>query len=73
MSILISKRLSRDKKKYWYLLEWGKQKGERMSAGIFNFAEPENQVQRNHNKEALAILESKKSKLTLELQSRGTS
>jgi len=73
MSILISKGLSRDKKKYWYFLEWGKQSGERVSAKPFTYVEPINQIQKNHNKEALAIFESKKSKLVLEVQSSGTS
>jgi len=72
MSVVITQRLSTNKKKYWYYLEWGKHAGERMSAGVFTFVNPENLIQRNHNKESLAILESKKSKLVLEMQSKGT-
>lgn len=65
MSIIVTKKLSRNKSKYWYHFEWGKLSGERIAAEIFTYVEPGSLIQRNHNKEALAILESKKSKLIL--------
>ena len=73
MSVIITKRLSGDKQKYWYYIAWGKLSGERLSTKMFTYVEPLSQIQRNHNKETLAILENKKSKLTLKVQSRGTS
>ncbi|HEX8278125.1 MAG TPA: hypothetical protein VF540_05495 [Segetibacter sp.] len=39
----------------------GRSTGPRRSTGIFTWVKPKNQVEKNHNKEALAILESKRS------------
>ncbi len=39
--------------------------GQRPSTGIFIYAKPKDQVQKNHNKEALALLETKKSQLII--------
>ncbi|MBA4167600.1 MAG: hypothetical protein H0X41_08685 [Chitinophagaceae bacterium] len=72
MSIQISTKTFRNGLKKWYYLEWGKGPDERKAAGIFTYAEPKDQIQKNHNKEALALLETKKSHLTIEQQSTGT-
>lgn len=68
MSIAISKRFSRDKEKIWYTLEWGKEEGQRVSTGIFTYTRPLGIIQKNHNKEALDILETKRSQLILDQQ-----
>ena len=68
MDIIIKGRPSTDAKKIRYTLEWGRNKGQRMSTGIFTYAKPANQIERSHNKEALAILETKHSQLVLERQ-----
>jgi integrase/recombinase XerD len=68
MNISISTKTSRDKLKNWYYLEWGRGKGQRKSAGIYTFAKPKDLIQKNHNKEALAILETKRSQMILDGQ-----
>lgn len=68
MNVNITKRFSRDKSKLYYTIEWGKAAGQRMSTGVFSFVKPKDQIQRNHNKEALAILECKRSQLILDRQ-----
>src|SRR5260221_1454221 len=70
--ISVTTRPSRDGKKKWYYFEWGKAPDQRRAAGIFTYAPAKNQTQRNHNKDAEAILEIKKSQLTIEFQSIGT-
>lgn len=72
MTINVTPRPTRDGQKIYYTLEWGKGPGERSASGIFTYAKPKDQLQRNHNKEALAILETKKSQLTLERQAIGS-
>ncbi|HXB43145.1 MAG TPA: phage integrase SAM-like domain-containing protein, partial [Puia sp.] len=68
MDISILERLSADKTKEFYTLQWGRKAGERIATGIFSYTAPKNQIQKNHNKEALAILETKRSQLILETQ-----
>ncbi len=65
MNITITPRLTHNKKNF-YTLEWGKKASQRIATGIFSYVNPENQIQEQHNKEALDILEIKKSKLILE-------
>jgi integrase len=72
MSIEISTKQSRDKKKKWYYYEWGKGAGERKASGIFTYTKPKDQIEKNHNKEAHALLEVKKSQLTIDQQSIGS-
>jgi integrase len=72
MSIEVTGKLSRNEKKTWYTFEWGKDPGQRIAANVFTYAKPQSQIQKNHNKEALALLETKKSQLTIEQQSTGT-
>ncbi len=71
MNITITPRLTHNKKNF-YTIEWGKKAGQRIATGIFSYVNPENQIQEQHNKEALDILEIKKSKLILEWQAVGT-
>jgi site-specific recombinase XerD len=71
-TISISTKLSRDKSKIWHYLEWGKAAGQRRATGIFTWAKPKDQAQKNYNKEALAILETKRSQLLLDLQAVAT-
>lgn len=66
MNINISTKLSRDNTKVWYYLEWGKSAGQRRATGIFTYVRPKSQTEKNYNKEALAILEIKKSQLILD-------
>src|SRR5579863_8925975 len=72
MSVIISKKLSRDKKKIRYTIEWGREPGQRTATGIFTYAKPVDSIQKNHNKESLAILETKKSQMILDNNSIGT-
>jgi integrase/recombinase XerD len=66
------KRVSQNKKLYYYSFEWGKEKGERIATGIFTYKRPSNDIQRHHNNEALAILEAKRSQLILNHQAVNT-
>jgi len=70
MEVQIVERASRGKgqKKIFYTLEWGRGPGQREATGIFTYAKPLDQIQKNHNKEALAVLELKKSQMTIDLQ-----
>ena len=69
MSIVIKERFSNAKDKIYYSLEWGRTAGQRRSTGIFTYSKPQNQLEKNHNKEALSILNTKKSQMILEMQS----
>lgn len=68
MNINITSKVSRGSQKVWYYLEWGRSTGQRKSTGIFTWVKPKNHVKKNHNKEALIILESKRSQLVLDRQ-----
>lgn len=68
----VVKRLSQDKTKIFYSLEWGREPGQRASTGIFTYVNPKNQIQKNFNKEALALLETKRSETVLDMQAAGT-
>jgi hypothetical protein len=46
--------------------------GERMATGIFIYTRPKDQLEKNHNKEALILVATKKSELLLERQAIGT-
>ena len=69
MTVIISSRTSKNKDRKWYYLEWGKAAGQRVATGIFTYTKPKDQIQKNHNKEALAILETKRSQMILDRQS----
>jgi len=72
MDVKISSKPSRNKKKVYYYLEWGKGPGERVATGIYSWNKPQNQIEKNYNKEALAILETKKAEMVLDLQAAGS-
>jgi integrase len=72
MNTTIIKRLSKDKKKEYYTLQWGRKANERKATGAFTYVRPANLLQKNHNKEALAILEMKRSQMILDAQSIGS-
>ena len=59
--------------KIYFHYDYGRGKGQRPSTGIFIYAEPKDQIQKNHNKEALALLEVKKRQATIEQQAIGSS
>lgn len=66
-------KLSRDKTKIWYYMDYGaRATGGRKATGIFVYAKPKTPTERAHNKEALSILEIKKSQASLEQQSTGS-
>ncbi len=68
MNINVTQRFSRNKLKIYYSLEWGKVSGQRRSTGVFTYVKPKDQIQRNHNKEAVMILEAKRSQMILDRQ-----
>ena len=41
---------------------------QRLATGIFTYVKPQNAIEKNHNKEALLMLETKKSRMILEKQ-----
>ncbi len=72
MTIIVTPRPTKDGSKIFYTLEWGKGPGERKASGIFTYLKAKDQLQRNHNKEALVLLEKKQSQLIIERQSVGS-
>lgn len=71
MNLLKRRSKKRDKITFYY--DFGRGAGQRPSTGIFIYTKPKDQAQKNHNKESLALLEVKKSQLTIEKQSIGSS
>ena len=72
MSIVITKNVSRNKKKSWYSLEWGKVAGQRVATGIFTYNNPRDSIEKMHNKESLSILKAKQAQMILERQAIGS-
>lgn len=70
MNLLKRPNSKGDKITFYY--DFGREAGQRPSTGVFIYAKPKDQVQRNHNKQALVLLETKKSQLIIEQQSTGT-
>lgn len=68
----IIKRTSRKGDKINFYYEFGRNKGQRVASGIFIYARPKDQIQKNHNKEAMMLLETKKYQLSIEQQSIGS-
>ncbi|MDQ3843458.1 MAG: site-specific integrase [Bacteroidota bacterium] len=66
------KRPNKKGDKITFYYDFGRGAGQRPSTGIFIYTKPKDQVQKNHNKEALALLETKKSQLIIEKQSIGS-
>lgn len=69
----IIKRKNRTGTKIMFYFDLGRGAGQRPSTGIFIYANPKDHIQKQFNKEALALLEVKKSELILEMQAAGTS
>lgn len=68
----IGEKLNKKGDKIHFFYDLGRKAGQRPSTGIFIYAKPSGPEQRNFNKEALRILETKKSQLTIEQQAIGT-
>lgn len=68
----IGKRLNRQGDKYLWYYDMGREPGQRPAMGVFTYVKPKNQLERNHNREALALIDVKKSQATLEHQAIGT-
>lgn len=66
-------RISKSGDKITFYYDYGRGPGQRPSTGIFIYAKPNNQIQKNHNKEALKLLETKKSQVIIEQQAIGSS
>jgi hypothetical protein len=58
--------------KIYFYYDFGRGKGQRPATGVFIYTNPKDQIQKNHNKEALKLLEVKKSQLTIEQQATGS-
>ena len=71
MNITITQRLMRNQRKLYYSFEWGKKCGQRKATGIFTYTHPVNKTQDKLNKEALRILEIKKSGMIMDAQGIG--
>lgn len=68
----IGQKPNRNGTKIHFFYDLGRGKGQRPSTGVWIWANPKNQEQKNFNKEALRILEVKKSQATIEEQAIGT-
>jgi integrase len=66
------KKPNRTGDKIYFYYDLGRAKGQRPSTGIFIFTKPKNQIEKDYNREALNLLEVKKSQYILEHQSSGT-
>ena len=71
MNILKRPNSKGDKIIFYY--DFGRGAGQRPSTGIFIYTNPKNQIEKNHNKQALLLLETKKSQMTIEQQAIGSS
>ena len=65
-------RPSKNGEKITFYYDYGRGPGQRPSTGIFIYTKPKDQIQKNHNKEALKLLEVKKSQLTIDQQAIGS-
>jgi hypothetical protein len=68
----IVKRINCKGDKAYFSIEFSRKVGARMATGIFIYTHPKDQVEKNHNKEALILIATKKSELLLEQQAIGT-
>lgn len=68
----IIKRISKNGEKEYYSIELGRCAGNRFATGIFTYKEPKNQIEKNHNKEVMRLLDTRKSELSLEHQAIGS-
>lgn len=70
MNILKMKNKKGDKIVFHY--DYGRKKGQRPSTGLFIYTRPKNEAERQHNKEARAILDVKKGEATIDRAAAGT-
>jgi integrase len=70
MNILKRTNSKGDKITFYYDL--GRGPGQRPSTGVFIYKHPKDQFQKNHNKQALALLETKRSQAIIEQQAIGS-
>src|SRR5450432_3947239 len=68
----IGERLNRKGDKINFYYDCGREPGQRPSTGVWIYAHPKTQTERNHNKQALALLEVKKSQMTIDEQATGS-
>lgn len=68
----IIKRTNSKGDKITFYYDYGRKAGQRPSTGIFIYSKPKTQAEKNHNKQALDLLEVKKSQNIIEQQSIGT-
>src|SRR5215203_3339920 len=68
----IINRLNKKGDRITFYYDYGRGPGQRPSTGIFIYTKPKDQIQKNHNKQSLALLETKKSQLTIEQQAIGS-
>lgn len=52
----IVKRLNSKGDKAYFYIDHGRDAGKRPSTGIFIYTRPKNQIEKNHNKEALTLI-----------------
>ena len=72
MNITVRQRLSANKEKIFYSLEWGKAAFQRKATGIFTYRKCKTSVHKRHNEEALLLLETKRSELFIESMATGS-
>jgi hypothetical protein len=58
--------------KIYFYYDLGRKKGQRLTTGVFIYVKPKNQIEKNHNKEASLLLETKRSQYILENQAVGS-
>lgn len=58
--------------KVYYSYEYGREKGQRASTGLFTYVNPRNEIEKKHNVETKILLDVKKGQAILERQSIGT-
>ncbi len=58
--------------KIYFYFDLGRGRGQRHATGVFIYAKPKDPIQKNHNKEAITLLEVKKSEFILAKQSVGS-
>ena len=68
----IAKRKNSKGDKAYFTIEYGRGNGQRVATGIFIYTHPKSQVEKNHNKQALILVDTKKSELQLEQQAIGS-
>ncbi len=70
MNIIKRQNSKGDKINFYY--DYGRGQGQRPATGIFIYKTPKNQIQKSHNKQALLLLETKKSQMIIEKQAIGS-